>query len=58
MSRFFKNRKPVHGQKVVPGADSPWPNEKAQSLSHNNNTLADNSMTTNSLTSNSTSTSA
>ncbi|KAF9152452.1 hypothetical protein BG015_005248 [Linnemannia schmuckeri] len=34
MSRFFK-RNPVHGQKVLPGAESPWPNEKAKSRSDN-----------------------
>ncbi|KAF9298531.1 hypothetical protein BGZ88_006189 [Linnemannia elongata] len=36
MSRFFKKAKPVHGQKVLPGTDSPRPNDKAQPLSNNN----------------------
>lgn len=56
VSRFFKKSKPVHGQKVLPGADTPWPNEKAQPLS-NNNALADGSEMTSS-TSPSTQTSA
>lgn len=47
ISLFFKKLKPVHGQKVLPGADSPWPNEKSQPLS-NNNALADDSQMTSS----------
>ncbi|KAF9145991.1 hypothetical protein BGX30_005460 [Mortierella sp. GBA39] len=47
--RFFKKPKPVHGQKVLPGADSPW---------SNNNALAnDSKMTSSTSTLNQTSTS-
>ncbi|KAF8948250.1 hypothetical protein BGZ47_005884 [Haplosporangium gracile] len=54
ISRFFKKCNPVHGQKVLPGADLPWPNEKVKSLS--NNTLAnDSEMSSSALTSTSTS---
>ncbi|KAF9133578.1 hypothetical protein BGW39_009431 [Mortierella sp. 14UC] len=40
ISRFFKNLKPVNGQKVVVDANSPWPNEKAQPLSSSSSSNA------------------
>lgn len=58
ISLFFKRVKPVHGQKVLSGADSPWPSEKAQSLSNNNALANDSEMTSSSSTSTQTSATA
>lgn len=55
MSRFFKKRKPVHGQKVIPGVDPLWPNEKVQPLSHNNKNSNNNILTDDSIMTSSTS---